>query len=93
VLRTVRSREIDRHTERIGACRVVSAMSSGRSRCALTKGRCALSCAAALSLLRTPARTSLCGPAAAHGCAVRKPAAALRAACLRAVLRGCARRE
>jgi RHS repeat-associated protein len=61
VLRTVRSRGLHRDTDRIGARRIVSAMSSGRSRCALTKVRCAPS----------------------H--------AALRAAFLRAVLRGCAR--
>ena len=46
MLRTVRSRGLHRAADRLGARRIVSAMSSGRSRCALTVVRCAPACAA-----------------------------------------------
>jgi len=76
VLRTVRSRGLHRAADRIGARRIVSAMSSGRSRCALTVVRCAPSHAAvgrAPSFAAAPLRA---------GCVHR-----LRAGCGRALRR------
>ena len=76
MLRTVRSRGLHRAADRIGARRIVSAMSSGRSRCALTVVRCAPSHAAvgrAPSFAAAPLRA---------GCVHR-----LRAGCGRALRR------